>query len=43
MCISASVGRDCDNGKSDVKTVQILLNMNLDKLASVNYIQTSLK
>lgn len=32
MCITASVGRDCKNGGSDVKTVQILLNMNLDKL-----------
>lgn len=32
MCITASVGRDCKNGKSDVKTVQILLNMNIGKL-----------
>ena len=32
MCVTASVGRDCKNGKIDVKTIQILLNMNLDKL-----------
>jgi putative chitinase len=33
MCITASVGRDCKNGKSDVQTVQILINMNIGKLA----------
>ena len=32
MCISKSVGRNGVNGKEDVKTVQILLNLNLDKL-----------
>ncbi|NJD91073.1 MAG: hypothetical protein FIA91_06100, partial [Geobacter sp.] len=32
MCISSSVGRDCKNESRDVKTVQLLLNMNLDKL-----------
>jgi putative chitinase len=31
VCIIASVGRDCGNGKSDVKTVQILLNLNHGK------------
>ncbi len=33
MCITASVGRDCDNARGDVKTIQILLNMNISKLA----------
>jgi putative chitinase len=33
MCITTSVGRDCKNGKTDVKTVQILINMNIGKLA----------
>lgn len=33
MCITASVGHDCKNGRKDVKTVQILLNMNIAKLA----------
>jgi len=33
MCIVESVGRNCENGKSDVKTIQILLNMNIGKLA----------
>lgn len=32
MCIATAVGRDCKNNSHDVKTVQILLNMNLDKL-----------
>ncbi len=32
MCITAAVGRDCKNGNSDVKTVQILLSMHLGKL-----------
>ncbi len=35
MCISASVGKDCKNGKVDVKTVQILLNMNIGKLSPI--------
>jgi putative chitinase len=33
MCIAASVGRNCKNGKADVKTVQLLLNMSIGKLA----------
>ncbi len=33
MCISASVGKNGKNSKSDVKTVQILVNMNIGKLA----------
>jgi putative chitinase len=36
MCITASVGRDCKNGKADVKTVQILINMNIGKLPSID-------
>lgn len=32
MCISKSVGRNGVNNKDDVKTVQILLNLNIDKL-----------
>jgi putative chitinase len=35
MCISASVGRDCKNESHDVKTIQILLNMNLGKLPQI--------
>jgi putative chitinase len=31
MCISKSVGRDGVNNKDDIKTVQILLNLNIDK------------
>ncbi|MEW6381869.1 MAG: glycoside hydrolase family 19 protein [bacterium] len=32
MCISKSVGRNGVNNKDDVKTVQIILNLNIDKL-----------
>lgn len=32
ICISRSVGRNSANNKDDVKTVQILLNLNIDKL-----------
>ncbi len=39
MCISASVGRDGKNGRSDVKTVQILLNMNIGKLAPLQELE----
>jgi putative chitinase len=33
MCISESVGRNGGNVRDDVKTVQILLNLNVDQLA----------
>ncbi len=33
MCIAASVGRGSANRAGDVKTVQVLLNLNLAKLA----------
>ena len=39
MCISSSVGLDCSNGKTDVKTVQILLNMNIDQLAPLQELE----
>lgn len=32
MCISGAVGRNAPNGRDDVKTVQILLNLNLERL-----------
>jgi putative chitinase len=32
MCISSSVGRNSANKRADVKTIQILLNLNLDQL-----------
>ena len=32
MCITSSVGKECKNDSRDVKTVQLLLNMNLGKL-----------
>lgn len=35
MCIGASVGKNGKNNKSDVKTVQILLNMNIAKLGGL--------
>ena len=34
MCISASVGRDGVNRAADIKTVQVLLNLNLAKLVA---------
>jgi putative chitinase len=36
MCISKSVGRNGRNVRDDVKTVQILLNLNIDKLAPLD-------
>ncbi len=33
MCITSSVGSNCKNNKTDVKTVQILINMNIGRLA----------
>ncbi len=39
MCITASVGLNCKNGKSDIKTVQILINMNIDKLAPMQELE----
>ena len=32
MCISRAVGRNGVNSKDDVRTVQILLNLNIDKI-----------
>lgn len=32
MCIKASVGKECTNNKTDVKTVQILINLNHHRL-----------
>ncbi|HEX9024204.1 MAG TPA: glycoside hydrolase family 19 protein [Geobacteraceae bacterium] len=38
MCISKSVGRKGVNNRDDVKTVQILINMNIDKLTPLNFL-----
>jgi len=35
MCISGSVGRGGDNSPADVKTVQVLLNLNLARLPGI--------
>lgn len=38
MCISSSVGQKGINNKDDVKTVQILLNLNIDKLIPLRFL-----
>ena len=38
MCISGSVGKGCKNSAKDVKTVQILLNMNINWLAPLKQV-----
>ncbi len=38
MCISKSVGLKGVNNRDDVKTVQILINMNIDKLTPLNFL-----
>ena len=39
MCISASVGRNGSNSHGDVKTVQIVINMNIDKLTPMSLLE----
>lgn len=39
MCLINSVGEKCANQKADVKTVQILLNLNSEKLAPLPLLQ----
>jgi putative chitinase len=36
MCITNSVGRNCANKRDDVKTIQLMINLNLGKLTPLN-------